>query len=115
MTATSRLFELRTYHAAPGKLDALQARFRDHTMALFARHGMDVVGFWIPLDAEGNQTETLVYVLAFDDRAAADKAWTAFRDDPDWVKARADSEQDGRLTASVESVFMTATDYSPVR
>lgn len=114
MTATSRVFELRTYQAAPGKLDALEARFRDHTVALFARHGMDVVGFWVPLDGDGRPTETLVYLLAFDDRAAADRAWGAFREDPDWIKARADSEVDGRLTSSVESVFMTATDYSPL-
>jgi hypothetical protein len=112
MANSSRLFELRTYHAAPGKSAALHDRFRNHTLALFETHGLDVVGFWTRLDAEGDPTETLVYLLAFADRAAADKAWSEFRNDSAWIKLRAETEQDGSLVASVDSVYLGATDYS---
>ena len=111
----SRCFELRTYHAAPGKLEALNARFRDHTCALFQKHGMEIVGFWIPADADKGATNTLVYLLAHKSRDAAKKSWAAFSADPDWKKARADSEVNGKLTEKVESVFLSATDYSPVK
>ena len=109
----SRCFELRTYHAAPGKLEALNARFRDHTCALFKQHGMEVVGFWIPTDT--GATNTLVYLLAHKSREEAKKSWAAFGADPDWKKARADSEVNGKLTEKVESMFLSATDYSPVK
>src|SRR5262245_52194502 len=73
-----RAFELRTYTASPGKLDALNARFRDHTIALFKKHGMQVVGFWMPIDKDAGAGERLVYMLAHQSRAAADASWTAF-------------------------------------
>ena len=111
----SRCFELRTYHAAPGKLEALNARFRDHTCALFKKHGMEIVGFWIPADADKGATNTLVYLLAHKSREEAKKSWAAFGADPDWKKARAESEVNGKLTETVESVFLAATDYSPVK
>ena len=111
----SRCFELRTYHAAPGKLEALNARFRDHTCALFKKHGMEIVGFWIPADADKGATNTLVYLLAHKSRDAAKKSWAAFSADPDWKKARAESEVNGKLTEKVESVFLAATDYSPLK
>lgn len=107
----SRCFELRTYTAAPGKLDALNARFRNHTNALFKKHGMTIIGFWEPTDIP----DTLIYILAYKDRAARDAAWKAFGADPDWIKARTESEVNGRLTAKVESVFLFATDYSPMK
>jgi hypothetical protein len=110
-----RVFELRTYHTPPGKLDALNARFRDHTIQLFKHHGMDVVGFWEPTDPKQGAGETLVYILAHKNRAAADASWSAFRADPEWVRVKADSEKDGSLTTKVESVFMSATDYSPMK
>ena len=112
---TGRVFELRTYTAAPGKLEALHARFRDHTIALFKKHGMEVVGFWEPVDKASGAGETLVYILAHQSRAAAETSWKAFHDDPDWVKVKADSEKDGPLTTKIESVFLAATDYSPLR
>ena len=92
---SSRVFELRTYHAEPGKLSALMDRFRDHTLALFEKHGIPLIGFWTPVDADGitSGPDTLVYLLAFEDRAAANAAWSAFRDDPAWIKARDESEQ----------------------
>lgn len=109
----SRCFELRTYYAAPGKMEALNARFRDHTCALFKKHGMEIVGFWIP--TEGDKTNTLVYILAHKSREEAKKSWAAFIADPDWKKARAASEVNGKLTDKVESVFMAATDYSAIK
>ncbi len=111
VAAGSRAFELRTYTAAPGKTAALHARFRDHTNAIFEKHGMGVVGYWIPSD----QPDVLVYLLAHDSRDAATAAWDAFRVDPDWIAAKEASEAHGPLTAKVESVFMSATDYSPMR
>src|SRR5262245_58136903 len=111
----SRCFELRTYVAAPGKLEELHARFRNHTMKLFKKHGMEVVGFWGPTDKEKGSENTLVYVLAFPSREARNKAWAEFQADPEWQKARADSEKNGRLTEKVDSVIMMATDYAPVK
>ena len=111
----SRCFELRTYTAAPGKLEALHARFRDHTNALFIKHGMTLVGYWVPSDADKGAGNTLVYLLAYPNRAARDKAWEAFGNDPAWAEARKASEVDGKLTEKVESLLLTATDYSPMK
>jgi hypothetical protein len=110
----THVFELRTYHVAPGKMEALQARFRDHTNKLFKEHGMTIVGFWNPTDEKKRDRE-LIYILSFPSREAADKSWQAFRDDPDWKAAKAASEKDGVLVEKVDSVFMTPTDYSPIR
>jgi hypothetical protein len=109
----SRCFELRTYHAAPGKLEALNARFRDHTCALFKKHGMEVVGFWIPTD-QGAE-DTLVYMLAHKSREEAKQSWKDFQADPEWIKVRTASEVNGKLTEKIESVFLSATDYSPLK
>jgi hypothetical protein len=111
----SRFFELRTYHAAPGKLEALHARFRDHTNKIFVKHGMEIVGFWVPMNKEGRYENTLVYILAYPSREAHDKSWKDFAADPEWQAAKADSEKDGTLVVKVDSVFMTATDYSPIK
>src|SRR6185436_4468834 len=105
----------RTYYAAPGKLDALNARFRDHTLTLFKKHGMEVVGFWMPTDKEAGAGEKLVYILAHKSRAAAAASWKAFASDPAWVAARTASEVDGRLTSKIETVFLVGTDYSPLK
>jgi hypothetical protein len=115
LTKDSRCFELRTYTAAPGKLEELHARFRNHTMKLFKKHGMEVVGFWGPTDKERGSENTLVYVLAFPSREAREKAWQAFRADPEWQKAQSESEKNGKLTEKVESVILMATDYSPIK
>ena len=112
--AGNRVFEIRTYTAAPGKLDALNARFRDHTIKVFDKYGMKSIGYWVPQDAP-LKDNTLIYVLAHESREAAAKSWTAFRADPDWVKAKADSEKDGPLTTKVEFVFVDPTDYSPLK
>ncbi len=115
LAADSRCFELRTYTAAPGKLEALHARFRDHTNAIFTKHGMTMVGYWVPSEADKGAANTLVYLLAFPSRAARDKAWDEFRVDPAWIAARNASEVDGKLTDKVESLLLTATDYSPMK
>jgi hypothetical protein len=112
---TSRAFELRTYRSAPGKLAAITARFRDHSIALFGKHGIGVVGFWSAADEDDPTTGTLVYVCAYESREAAAAAWKSFQADPDWRQAKAESERDGPIVASVESLYMEATDYSPIR
>jgi hypothetical protein len=106
---------MRTYTTAPGKLDALNARFRNHTLALFKKHGMEVVGFWEPTDRDAGAGEKLVYILAHQSRASAAASWKAFVADPDWVKAKADSEKDGPVLAKIESVFLAPSDYSPIK
>jgi hypothetical protein len=112
--AAERVFELRTYTTPPGKLEALKTRFRDHTLKLFEKHGMTNVGYWVPQDKPLADT-TLIYVLAHSSREAAAKSWAAFRTDPDWVKAKAESEKDGSLTTKVESVFMNPADFSTIK
>ena len=105
----TRLFAMRVYYAKPGKLDALNARFRDHTLKLFAKHGMTSLGYFVPVD---NKENKLVYFLAFPDRAAHDAAWKAFQADPDWKAAAKESEKDGKLIDHIENAFLSATDYS---
>lgn len=109
-----RVFELRTYTAAPGKLDALKARFRDHTLKFFEKHGMTNVGYWVPQDAPLSEN-TLTYILAYPSREAATKSWQAFRMDPEWLKARAASEANGPLTTRTESLFLAPADFSPMQ
>jgi hypothetical protein len=112
-----RVFELRTYVANEGKLDALNKRFRDHTNALFKKHGMTIVGFWVPQDDKDGHNNTLVYLLAFPSREAAKKSWAAFGSDPEWTRAKAESEKDGVLVnrENVRSVYLDPTDYSPMK
>ena len=110
----TRVFEMRTYYAHPGKMEALHARFRDHTNKLFVKHGMTLIGFWSPTDAKEAERK-MVYILAYPSREAADKSWKAFRADPDWLKAKTASEVGGALVEKVESVFLNPTDYSPIK
>lgn len=105
-----RVFEMRTYYAAPGKLDALNARFRDHTVKLFEKHGITNIGYFVPVD---NKDNALIYFLAYPSKEAREKSWKAFAADPAWQKARAESEKDGKLLTKVEAKFLKATDYSP--
>jgi hypothetical protein len=114
-----RVFEMRTYTTPEGKIGALDARFRNHTCALFEKHGMTNLGYYHPTDAKDGVGKTLIYFLAHTDRDAATKSWAAFRADPVWTAARAASEKaaGGSLTApeGVKSVFMAPTDFSPVK
>ena len=112
--SANRVFELRTYTAHPDRLEELHARFGDHTLALFARHGMTNIGYFEPQD-EPPSEDTLVYLLAHADRAAAEASWAAFRDDPDWQRVAEETRRNGRLVANVESVFLNPTRYSPMQ
>ncbi len=107
----TRVFEMRVYYAAPGKLEALNARFRDHTTKLFEKHGMTNVGYFTPVG--DNKEGKLVYFLAYPSKDARAASWKAFAADPDWKKAQADSEKDGRLVTKVEQKFLNTTDFSP--
>ncbi|HEY0548997.1 MAG TPA: NIPSNAP family protein [Verrucomicrobiae bacterium] len=109
-TKDPRVYEMRIYYAAPGKLDDLNKRFRDHTLRLFEKHGIENIGYWTPID---NTNNALIYVLAHPSREAAKKSWADFFADPDWKAAAKASEANGKLVSRVESHFMQATDYSP--
>lgn len=113
----SRVFEMRTYYAAPGKLEDLQARFRDHTVKLFEKHGMTNIGYWVPVDEKTGQPtgNTLVYILAYPSLEARTKSWDGFRNDPAWTAARNESEKNGKLVEKIDSVFLKATDYSGIK
>lgn len=107
----SAIYEMRVYYAAEGKLDALNARFRDHTMKLFEKHGIANIGYFTPEGA--NPERKLVYFLSYPNREARDKSWKEFGSDPDWQKAAKESEKNGRLVTKVEQYFLQPTDYSP--
>jgi hypothetical protein len=106
------VYELRVYHANEGKLDALLARFRDHTVDIFKRHGMKSVAYWTPTD-EPLKGKTLIYILEHPSREAATANWKAFHDDPEWVKVSTASEVNGKLVEKVDSTYMKLTDFSP--
>lgn len=110
----SRVFELRTYDCAPGKMEALKARFRDHTCKLFEKHHMTVIGFWNPTDPQQAQRK-LIYLLAFPSAEAAAKSWKEFQADPEWKAVKEASEKDGKLAEKIESVYLNPTDYSPLK
>jgi hypothetical protein len=110
--ASSAVYELRIYHAAPGKLGELLARFRDHTIKLFDRHGMKSVAYWTPLD-EPEKSNTLIYILRHPSREAAAANWKSFQDDPEWQSVKEKSEANGKLVDKVESTYMALTDFSP--
>jgi hypothetical protein len=109
------LYELRVYTTSPGKMDALDARFRDHTIGLFQRHGMFPVGFFHVAPQAGQPADNrLIYIMGYKDRTARDQAWTDFAADPEWQKVYKDSEANGPLLSKApESTFLTVTDYSP--
>ena len=109
-----RVFEIRTYTTLPGRLDALNARFRNHTMRIFEKHGMTNVGYWIPQDAP-RKDNTLIYIIAHASRAQAVRNWEAFGKDPEWARVAAESEKDGKILEKIESVYVNATDYSPIK
>ncbi len=109
-TKDTRYFELRIYYAASGKLDALITRFSDHTTKIFEKHGMQNIGYWLPVT---NDKNALYYILAYPDKEARKKSWEAFGADPEWKKVKDASEVNGKLVDSVKSVFMTYSDILP--
>ena len=112
--AEGRVYELRTYTCFDGKLDALKARFRDHTVRIFKKHDMQSVGYWVPQDPERSKN-TLVYILVHPSREAADKNWAAFQADPEWKKVAAESEANGKIVQKVDRVFMDPTEFSQLK
>ena len=112
--AFGKIYELRTYTCEPGKLDALKARFRDHTVRIFNKHGMESIGYWVPEDPE-RSGNTLIYILAHPSREAADKNWKEFADDPEWKKVQAESEASGKIVQKVERVWMDPTEFSKLK
>jgi hypothetical protein len=110
----NRVFEIRTYTAPEGKLEALHARFRDHTLRIFKNHNMTSIAYFRPQDDPLKQN-TLIYVLAHPSREAAKKNWADFQADPEWQKVSAESQKDGRIVTKVDSVFADPADYSPIK
>jgi hypothetical protein len=110
--ASTTVFELRVYHAAPGKLADLLARFRDHTVKLFDRHGMKSVAYWTPTD-EPEKSNTLIYILRHPSRESAAANWKSFQDDPEWKSVKEKSEANGKLTEKIDSTYLALTDFSP--
>lgn len=111
---SGKVYELRTYTAPDGKLGDLHARFRNHTIRIFNNHSMKSVAYFSPQDAPLSQN-TLIYLLEHPSRDDAKKNWAAFTADPEWKKVSEESQKDGRIVSKVESVFMTTTDYSPMK
>src|SRR6478752_547498 len=105
------VYELRVYYTHPGKMPDLLKRFREHTCALFERHGMVNVGYWLPV--EEKDQDKLYYVLKHASRDAAKVSWTAFGSDPEWKQVASASEANGKIVAKVDSTFLAATDYTP--
>ncbi len=104
------LYEIRTYTPAANRAQQLKERFRDHTLAFFNRHGIEVVGCWEPVE----RPEELVYMVCFESESAREVAWSSFASDPDWRRVKQESEVDGPLLESQSAVVLTATDFSPV-
>ncbi len=112
--AFGKIYELRTYTTEPGKLEALKARFRDHTIRIFNKHGMESIGYWVPEDP-ARSSNTLIYILAHPSREAAEKNWKEFQDDPEWKKVAAESEANGKIVQKVDRVWMDPTEFSKLK
>jgi hypothetical protein len=110
MTESTKVYELRIYHAAPGQLDKLVARFRDHTDQLFVKHGMKSVAYWTALD-EPVKSSKFFYILEHPSREVAAANWKAFQDDPEWKSVKAKSEENGKLVEKIESTYLTLADF----
>jgi hypothetical protein len=109
---SNRVFELRVYHAVPGRVPALESRFRDTASKLLAKHDLQAVGFWVP---EGPPFDnTFVYILAHNSREEAKKNWDAMRADPGFQEMLK-SEQSDKTVEKVDSIFMRPTDFSPMK
>jgi len=111
MAASAKVYELRIYYAAAGKLDALIARFRDHTDKLFAKHQMKSVAYWTALD-EPAKSGMFYYILEHPSREAAAANWKAFQTDAEWQAVKAKSEENGKLVDKVDSTYLALTDFS---
>ncbi|MDE0021418.1 MAG: NIPSNAP family protein [Candidatus Poribacteria bacterium] len=108
------IYEMRVYTSMPGRREAVLSRFREHTMRIFPRHGIEVVGFWTPEIGSGTQCE-LVYLCVYDDIAARQRAWESFRRDPEWIAVRQETEKEGQIVAEVDVKILKPTDFSPIK
>jgi NIPSNAP protein len=113
-SAGAKVYELRTYTAPEGKLEELHARFKNHTMRIFKKHNMTSVAYFRPEDSPLKEN-TLIYLISHPSREAAKENWAAFQKDPEWQKVAQESQVNGKIVAKVESVFLDATDYSPMK
>ena len=111
-TDSTVVYELRVYQTVPGKLSDLLARFREHTVKLFEKHGMKNIAYWVPVD-EPKKSNTLIYILEHPSREAATANWKAFQEDPEWISVKEKSEANGKIVEKLESTFMVLTDFSP--
>src|SRR5215470_20423253 len=111
---SQHVYELRLYQVNDGKMEALKERFGNHTDAIFKRHNMKSIGYWVPEDAPYSQT-LFVYILEHPSREEAQKNWAAFQADPEWKKVKADSETQGPLVDHIDHYFMDATSYSELK
>ncbi|MEX0771045.1 MAG: NIPSNAP family protein [Balneolaceae bacterium] len=109
-----KVFEMRTYTTHEGKLQDLHDRFREHSIEILSRHGMESVAYWVPEDPELSNN-TLIYIITHESRDIAEENWQSFFDDPEWQRVYEESHADGPLVDEVESVFMKATPYSPLQ
>lgn len=113
--AQDRVFELRTYTCYDGKLEGLKANFRDHTIGILKRHGIESVGYWVPQDSQKSKN-TLVFMLVHPSIDQARKNWAAFSSDPEWKKIATDSQaKNGDVVSHVETIFLDPTDFSPLK
>jgi hypothetical protein len=110
----TRVFELRTYHCYPGRLEALKKRFREHTTTIFEHHGMQNIGYWT-FEDQPEKDNTLIYMIAHASREQAVKNWKEFGSDPEWKKVSTESELDGKIVEKVDSKFLDPTDFSPIK
>ena len=104
------VYELRLYHVSEGKMDALKARFGDHTDSIFKRHNMKSIGYWSPEDAPSS--DLFIYILEHPSRQEAEQNWAAFQTDPEWQKVKAESEAHGALVDHIDRYFMDPTSFS---
>ena len=107
------IYEWRVYQIVPGKARQLNERFANHTAALFRKHGMEIVGVWE--NSVGCATNTLYYMLGFEDAAQRESAWKSFKEDPEWQRVAKESEKDGPLVARERNMILTPTYYSPMK
>lgn len=110
----NHVYELRVYHTLPGRLPALEARFRNHTRRIFAKHHMKDIGYWIPQDSPAGEN-TLIYILEHESRDTGKKNWAEFGADPEWREVAKASEADGKIVEKIDSTYMNPTDYSPMK
>ena len=109
----SMIYETRIYETHPGKLPDLNARFRNHTIKIFEKHGIKNIGYWT--SNVGEFSDRLTYIIAFEDQSHREKAWNAFSNDPEWIKVRAESELNGPIVKRVFYNLLNPTDFSPLQ